>query len=37
MAIEDVQDLLVEEEIDEVDLMEMASEAVNHINSKDNK
>ncbi|KAG8222767.1 hypothetical protein J437_LFUL007829 [Ladona fulva] len=35
MAIEDVQDLLVEEEVNEADLMEMASEAVNQIDSED--
>ncbi|XP_017759970.1 PREDICTED: methyltransferase-like protein 16 homolog [Eufriesea mexicana] len=35
MAIEDVRDLLVEEEVDDADLMEMASEAVNQIDSKD--
>nr|XP_012147629.1 PREDICTED: tigger transposable element-derived protein 1-like [Megachile rotundata] len=35
MAIEDVQELLVEEEVDEADLMEMASEAVNQIDSED--
>ncbi|XP_017796951.1 PREDICTED: tigger transposable element-derived protein 1-like [Habropoda laboriosa] len=36
MAIEDVQDLLVEEEVDEADLMEMASEVGNQIDSEDN-
>ncbi|KAI4478474.1 hypothetical protein M0804_011797 [Polistes exclamans] len=35
MTIEDVQDLLMEREVDEADLMEMASEAVNQINSED--
>ncbi|XP_017891414.1 tigger transposable element-derived protein 1-like [Ceratina calcarata] len=35
MTIEDVQDLLVEGEVDEADLMEMASEAVNQIDSED--
>nr|XP_033328818.1 tigger transposable element-derived protein 1-like [Megalopta genalis] len=35
IAIEDVQDLLVEEEVDEADLIEMAPEAVNQIDSED--
>ncbi|KAI4486394.1 hypothetical protein M0802_012285 [Mischocyttarus mexicanus] len=35
MAIEDFQDLLVEEEVDKADLMEIVSEAVNQIDSED--
>lgn len=35
MAIDDFQGLLVEKEVDEADLMEMASEAVNQIDPED--